>query len=169
MKATTTGFILTLISLTALPNRASADTRLALDLDYATGIDESGVESGTGGAIRLGQELDLVLVSLTPEIGVSYHAFSGALGASHYSGFIGGRLGFGKLVEPGVFAHLGVGRLSGELGGDTGPALDLGVFLDFTVLPIVDLGAHAAYDALFLDDGRAFDWARFGAHASVAF
>ncbi|HEY8945381.1 MAG TPA: hypothetical protein VIM73_14020, partial [Polyangiaceae bacterium] len=48
---------------------ARAETRLALDLDYATAIDERGIDSGTGGALRLGQELDLVLVSLTPEIG----------------------------------------------------------------------------------------------------
>lgn len=155
--------------LASLSSRARAETRLALDLDFATAIDERGIDAGTGGAIRLGQELDLAILSLTPEVGGSYHTFAGFLDASHYSGFVGGRVGFGKVIEPGAFAHIGIGRLSGAGGGDTGPAFDVGVYLDFTLLPILDLGVHAAYDVLLLDDGESFDWARFGAHASIGF
>jgi hypothetical protein len=163
------GSIASAFAFLVFTSTARAETRLALDLDYATAIDEHSIDSGTDKALRLGQELDLVVVSLTPEIGGSYHTFAGALDASHYSGFIGGRLGFGKILEPGVFAHVGIGRLSNDVAGDTGPAFDMGVYLDFTLLPILDLGVHGAYDLLVLDDGESFDWARFGAHASIGF
>ncbi len=148
---------------------ARADTKLALDLEYAGAIDQRGIDGGTGGAVRLGQELDLVVVSLTPEIGGSFHAFGGYLDAKHYSGFVGGRLAFGKILEPGVFAHLGVGSLSGDFPSDTGPEFDVGLALDFTLLPILDLGVHGAYNNLFLDGGENFDWLRVGAHAAIGF
>jgi hypothetical protein len=162
----------TIVALTAgtfLPRAAHADTKVALDLDYVNGIDEGGIDPGTGGALRLGKELDLAIISLTPEIGGSYHSFGGRLDAKHYSGFIGGRLAFGKVIEPAIFAHIGVGRLTGDFPGDTGAAFDAGVALDFTLLPILDLGLHAAYDSLALDGGENFDWFRLGAHAAIGF
>jgi hypothetical protein len=133
------------------------------------GIDEPGVDAGAGGALRLGQELDLILLSLTPEVGASYHTFGGAFEPTHTSGFVGARLSFGKVLEPGVFAHVGVGHLSVEGGSETAPALDAGVSLDLTLLPVIDLGAHAAYDALLVSDADAFDWYRFGVHAALSF
>lgn len=151
------------------PAKAQAQTRLALDLDYAAGIGEGGIASGTGGAVRLGRELDLVVLSLTPEIGGSYHTFAGTRDASHYAGFAGGRVAFGKLIEPGAFAHIGIGRLDARPRAETGPAVDVGLSLDFTLLPVLDLGIHAAYHALILDDGRSFDWLRLGAHVALAF
>lgn len=157
------------LSSVVLPRTAAAQTRIALDLDYAGDFDERGVDGGTGGALRLGRELDLVILTLTPEIGGSYHAFAGSAEATHYSGFIGGRVGIGKIIEPSVFAHIGVGKIDGDFVSETGPALDFGVALDFTLLPILDLGAHAAYDTLLLDGGESFDWYRLGLHASVGF
>ena len=148
---------------------ARADTKLALDLDYAAAVDQGGVDGGAGGAVRLGQELDLVLVSLTPEIGGSYHSFGGTLDAKIYSGFVGGRLGFGKIIEPSVFAHIGIGKLTSRLPSDTGPTFDAGLALDFTLLPILDLGVHGAYHNLVLDDGENLDWIGVGAHAAIGF
>lgn len=162
-------FGLALATVIATQTNARADTKLALDLDFATSLDEDGVDAGTGGALRIGQELDLIVVSLTPEVGGSYHSFSGDAELSHYSGFIGGRLAVGKIIEPGIFAHLGIGHISNEFASDTGPALDAGITLDFTLLPILDLGVHAAYDTLWLDNGENFDWVRVGAHASLGF
>jgi len=154
----------------ALPATALAETKLALDLDWVGGIDESGVDAGGGGALRLGQELDLILVSLTPEIGASYHTFGGPSDLTHTSGFLGARIAFGKVLEPGVFAHLGVGHLSGAADfSETAASVDAGVTLDFTLLPIIDIGAHAAYDALLISDADAFDWYRVGLHAAVGF
>lgn len=165
--------LLTLTLFVPLTASASSGTRLALDLDYAGGIDEPGIGKGTGGALRFGQKLDLIAASLTGELGVSYHTFDGALDPTHYSGFVGGRLGFGKIIEPSIFAHVGVGRLNLEVAGedvhDTGPAFDFGLALDLTVLPLIDLGVHAAYDLLLLDNDAKFDWYRVGAHAALAF
>jgi len=150
---------------------ANAATKIALDLDYAGGINEDGIGSGTGGALRFGQELDLIAVSLTPEIGVSYHTFSGDLDPSHYEGFVGARLAFGKIIEPSVFAHVGIGRLNLDAVDlhDTGPEFDAGLALDLTVLPLIDIGVHAMYDFQKLDSGENFDWYKVGAHVALVF
>lgn len=148
---------------------AFGSNRLALDLDFVGGIDETGVGAGTGGALRFGRKFDLMVLSLTPEIGGSYHTFSGSAEASEYSGFLGARLGFGKVLEPGVFAHVGVAHLSSWGIDDTAPAVDAGIFLDLTVLPILDLGVHAAYNAILPDGEDAFDWYRLGAHVALGF
>ncbi len=157
------------VSVVAVPASASGATKLALDLDYANGIDEAGVDPGAGGALRLGQELDLILLSLTPEVGASYHTFGGVIEPTHTSAFVGARLTLGKVLEPGVFAHFGVGHLSWEGDSETAPAFDAGVSLDLTLLPVIDIGAHAAYDALMISEGDAFDWYRLGVHAALTF
>jgi hypothetical protein len=152
---------------------AGSGTRLALDLDYVGGIDERGIGKGTGGALRFGQKMDLVAVNLTGEIGASYHMYGGEYDPTHYAGFVGGQLGFGKIIEPSVFLHVGVGRLNMEVAGedfhDTGPMLDVGLALDFTLLPIIDVGVHAAYDFQRMDSGENFDWYRLGAHVALTF
>jgi hypothetical protein len=166
-----------LVALPALswlwPADAGASTKLALDLNYAGGIDEPGIGNGTGGALRFGKELDLVAVSLTGELGLSYHTFDGELDPTHYGGFVGGRLAFGKILEPSIFAHVGVGRLNLDVAGtelhDTGPEFDVGLALDLTVLPLIDIGVHAMYDLQKLDDGKNFDWYKVGAHAALVF
>ncbi len=162
----------------ALPAHARDDrdddhggkTTLALDLEYAGPIDEGSVKGGSGGALRLGREADLVLVSLTGEIGGSYHSFSGTPDVSVWRGFVGGRFAVGKILEPGVYGHLGIGRLSVDPGSRTSPTFDGGLFLDLTVLPLVDLGVHAGYDTVLGKDGaQAFDYYVAGAHAALVF
>ena len=162
---------LTIAGFLLFPARAEASTKLALDLDYAGGIDEPGIGKGTGGALRFGKELDLVAVSLTGEIGISYHTFEGSLDPSHYAGFVGGRLAFGKLLEPSLFALVGVGRLNLDAVDikDTGPEFDVGLALDLTALPLIDIGVHAMYDLQKLDGGANFDWYKIGAHAALVF
>ncbi|HLV67711.1 MAG TPA: hypothetical protein VKY73_17950 [Polyangiaceae bacterium] len=151
------------------PDEARAGSKLALDLDFAHGIDETGIKAGTGGVLRFGQELDLVGVSLTPELGISYHTFSGALDASHYSAMVGARFGFGAALRPSVFGHVGIGRLDLEVGGDTGATFDVGIALDLVVLPILDIGIHGAYDVLLTEGDGNFDWLRAGAHVALGF
>jgi hypothetical protein len=149
------------------PDDGPGGTRLAFDLDYANGID-AGVEPGLGGAVRFGREYDIVLLSLTPEFMGSFHRFSGSGSPLEFAGLAGGKAALGKIIEPGVFAHVGVGHAN--LPGDnlTGLALDLGVALDLTLVPAVDLGVHAAYDALTWGDEGTFDWYRLGAHLAIA-
>ena len=147
-------------------DRGPGGTRLAFDLDYANRLDSD--DAGMGGAVRFGREYDVLLLSLTPEFMGELHTFSGPSDLVHFAGLAGGRATIGKIIEPGVFAHVGAGHVN--LPGDslTGLALDLGVTLDLTVIPAVDLGVHGAYDALTWADEPAFDWYRVGAHIAIA-
>ena len=151
--------------------QASSGTALGVDLDYTNGINESGVGSGTGGAIRLGYKLDLLVAQITPEIGGGYHTYSGDAAAKLSQGIVGGRLQFGKILEPGLYAHLGYGHLGGDHGlSDSGATLDGGVTLDLTLLPILDLGVHAGYNGL-LKNGNypAFDTYVLGFQGAIIF
>jgi hypothetical protein len=152
------------------PSRKDNDkskTHIAVDFDFGTALDAPQTKAGGGGALRLGQEFDLFLVSLTPEIGGAYHAFGGDDETRLYSGLIGGRLAIGKIVEPSIFAHLGLARTKG-LENRTAPIMDAGLAIDFTLLPLIDLGLHAGYNAMFpRDDGSALKFVTLGAQAAI--
>jgi hypothetical protein len=149
--------------------RGGGKTHIAVDFDFTTPVSENSTNSGGGGAIRLGQKFDLLVISFTPELGGGYHGFGGNDDRKLYSGFLGGRLGFGKILEPSIFGHLGVGRLEG-LQARTAPILDAGVALDLTILPLIDLGVHGAYNVMMpKDDGSAFKFVTLGAHAALVF
>jgi hypothetical protein len=147
-----------------------SNTVLAFDLDFIAPIRESGADIGAGGAVRLGRKIDLVLVSLTPEIGGGYDRFNGDNDARIYRGFIGARLGFGKVIEPSVFAHIGVGKLDANFGGHTAATVDAGIALDLTFLPLINLGAHASYNSLLSQNNySSFDWLALGLHIALVF
>ncbi|HEX6273967.1 MAG TPA: hypothetical protein VFZ53_13055 [Polyangiaceae bacterium] len=148
--------------------RGPGGTRLAFDLDYSNAIDPE-VGSGLGGAVRFGREYDLVLLSLTPELMGNIHTFSGPGDSMAYGAMAGGRATIGKVIEPGVFAHIGGGHASLPANDSvTGLAMDLGVTLDLTLIPIVDLGIHGAWDSVSWEGQGAFDWYRVGAHIALA-
>lgn len=150
-------------------DRDKSKTHIAVDFDFSTSIDAPRTDSGGGGAVRLGQEFDLFLVSLIPELGGSYHGFGGDGNTKLYRGFLGGRLAVGKIIEPSIFAHLGVGRLEG-VEERTAPVMDGGLAIDFTLLPLIDLGVHGAYNVMLpRDDGTAFKFVTLGAHAALVF
>jgi len=152
------------------PSRRDRDksrTHIAVDFDFSTALDAPATKSGGGGAVRLGQEFDLFLVSLTPELGGSYHGFGGGGDTKLYTGFLGGRLAVGKIIEPSLFAHLGVGRLEG-IETRTAPVMDGGLAIDLTLLPLIDLGVHGAYNVMLpRDDGSALKYMTLGAHAAL--
>ena len=160
-----------LVILAAAPEaKASSGTAIGVDLDYTNGINEARVGSGTGFDVRLGYKLDLLVLQLTPEIGGGYHTFSGDAAAKLSQAIVGGRLQYGKLLEPGVYAHLGYGHLSDFGVGHSGATADAGVTLDLTLLPMIDLGVHAGYNGLLKSGAyRAFDSYVLGAHASLIF
>jgi len=141
---------------------------LALDLDYSAGLSQEDlVDTGGGGALRIGSELDAFLVTLIPELTLSYHQFSGPLDATAIAGKLGGRIRFLKIVEPGIFAHAGVGRLGGD-DPHTGFAFDAGLTLDLTILPLIDLGLHAAWNRVFGGESHpGLSYATFGAHVAL--
>src|SRR6185369_8572394 len=116
---------------------AKSGTAIGLDLDYTNGINEPAVSGGTGFNGRLGYKLDLAVLQLTPEIGGAYHKFGGDAGVKFSQGIIGARLQFLKVLEPGIYAHLGYGHLSSDLGGGRSAATaDAGLTLDLTILPL---------------------------------
>jgi hypothetical protein len=141
---------------------------LGLDLDYAYAIEDQEITSGGGGALRIGSELDLILITLIPEAYISHHAWSEA-DASITTGKLGGRLRIGKILEPGLYGHFGIASASpGEGPSYTSPAFDLGFTLDLTFIPFIDIGAHAAYNAVFeTSDRDAIHYALFGLHAAL--
>ena len=151
--------------------QAKSGTSLGVDLDYTNGIDEPAVSSGTGFNVRLGYKLDLLALQLTPEIGGAYHTFSGDAGAKFSQGIVGGRISFLKVLEPGIYAHLGYGHLSTSLGdGRSGATADAGVTLDLTLLPFIDLGVHGGYNGMLKSgDYPAFDSYVLGVHGALIF
>ena len=145
-------------------------TVLAFDLDFVAALSAPGANIGGGGAVRLGRKIDLILVSLTPEIGGSYDRFNGFNNDRIYRGFVGGRLGFGKIIEPSVFAHIGVGRFDANVASHTAPVFDAGIALDLTFLPLINVGAHASYNRLFPQENHAsFNWLALGLHVALVF
>jgi hypothetical protein len=107
------------------------------------------------------------LVSLTPEFGGGYHSFGGSDATKIYTGFLGGRFGVGKIVEPSIFGHLGVGHVSG-IENRTAPVMDAGLALDFTLLPLIDLGLHGGYNVMMpRNDGSALKFITLGAQAAL--
>lgn len=150
---------------------AKSGTSIGVDIDYTNGINEPAVSSGTGFNGRLGYKLDLKLLQLTPEIGGAYHTFAGDAGATFAQGIVGGRVSFLKVLEPGVYAHLGYGHLSGSgRDGRSGATADVGVTLDLTLLPLVDIGVHGGYNGMLKSgDYQAFDSYVLGVHGALIF
>jgi hypothetical protein len=145
----------------------AGSTHIAVDFDFGSALDAPGTKAGGGGALRLGQKFDLLLISLTPELGGSYHSFGGDDQTKIYSGFLGGRLGVGKIIEPSIFGHLGLGHVDG-LETRTAPIMDAGLAIDFTLLPLIDLGLHAGYNVMLpRNDGTALKFVTLGAQAAL--
>jgi hypothetical protein len=146
------------------------DTELGVDLDFVHPISEGGVNSGGGGALRLGKQLDLIALSLTGEIGASYHSFGGTVSPDLFSGIAGGRLSIGKLIEPGLLFHVGGGHLTGNGVSTWVPLFDVGAFLELTLLPLLDIGVHATYVHCFSNsDIDTFEYWLVGPHAALIF
>ena len=150
---------------------ASSGTAIGVDLDYTHGISEGpGATSGQGFNVRLGYKLDLLLAQITPEVGFAYHSFAGDADAKFSQGIVGGRLAFGKILEPGVYAHVGYGHLGFDGGGRSGATVDAGLTLDLTLLPFIDLGVHGGYNGMLAkDDYTAFDTYVLGVHGALVF
>jgi hypothetical protein len=155
------------LMLQAVPARA--DTVIAGDLDYAVAVNSD--MTGAGFGIRLGQQMRLPpLLSATPELAYTFHNFDS--GPHAYRGAFGLRLGFGEVLRPGLFAHLGLGHLVPEQPAPASTAFtyDAGVFLDFTLLPILNLGIHSAYTGVSsTEDAPSFRWITLGLHAALVF
>jgi hypothetical protein len=156
------------LSATAAP--AQAELQLGADLDYALPLDSS-ADSGGGFAVRVGYQVHVPFAVLTSELAFNYENFSGTLGPTVYRGLAGLRLGLGEVLRVGPSAHLGVGRLAIDGGlatiARTGFTYDVGLFLDLTAIPILNVGVHAAYNQMPDGGGQSFQWMTFGAHVEL--
>jgi hypothetical protein len=143
---------------------------LGLDFDYATAVSSDLIQQGGGGALHIGSEVDLLLVTLIPEVVLDWHNFGARTesNASVVSGKIGGRIRFLKIIEPGIFAHVGIANLSGDDRYDhLGAALDAGVSLDLTILPLIDIGIHASWNRVFGGYDSGLSYGITGLHAAL--
>lgn len=143
---------------------------LAFDFDYAAAFDSNQIDNGGGGALRIGTQLNSVLITIIPELTFDWHSLSArtADDASLVSGKIGGRIRFLKILEPGVFAHAGVGHIGGDsLFSHTGFALDAGITLDLTILPLIDFGLHASWNRIYGGYESGTSYGITGAHVAL--
>lgn len=153
-------------------NTVRADTAIAADLESVVPLAFENVDFGPAFAVRLGWQLHLPLITLTPEAGFHYASFSD--GPQLYRGIIGARVGVGELLRFGAFAHLGIARQTWTLAAvdtsHTGLTLDAGLFLDLTVLPLIDVGVHIGYGRVGANEDDNIDanqWLAFGLHAAL--
>ena len=154
----------------SLARPASASPTIAADLDVGFPLHSRG-DSGWGFGIRLGQQLNAKPIVFTPELGFTYHGFSGDFGPKIYRGILGARLGFGDILRPGGFFHVAVGHFVPTVGDNHDAfSFDAGGFLDFTLIPLLDIGAHAAYNRVDADYGSgAYAYLTVGLHAGIVF
>ena len=151
---------------------ARAKTMVAADLDYGASAG-SNIGNGWGFGIRVGQRLHVPLLALDPEIGFTYHGFSDTPSPAMYRGIAGLRLGVLEVLRPGVYGHLGVGRIDFDDAPDashTAFTYDFGLFLDLSAIPFVDFGIHAGYEGIAAGDRvDAVNWWVFGGHVAAVF
>lgn len=159
------------LALLALPRSAAADTVIGVDLNFNDSVIGDEATNGAGVDVFFGPRLDLTILTLTTEISGGFHDFGGDLDPTVYRAMAGGALGIGVIVRPSVFAHIGVGHLryddlfDRDRTGRTNLTADVGAALDFTILPLIDLGIHGSYNVLAGDDDfEAFEWLQAGAH-----
>jgi hypothetical protein len=153
---------------------ARADLAIGADLETVVPLEFDQVDAGPAFGIRIGAQLHLPLITLTPEVGFHYASFTD--GPNVYRGIVGGRVGIGELLRFGVFAHLGFARQVWELAArdvsHTALTLDAGLFLDLTIIPLIDIGVHMSYGRVGANEDRNIDanqWLAFGVHAALIF
>jgi hypothetical protein len=145
---------------------------LAWDFDYSATLSNDLFNRGVGGAMRVGNELEYTMITVTPEVLVDYHTFGTYWGSSAqlFTGKLGGRVRFLRAVEPGVFVHVGVGSLGGDSRySHTSVVFDVGASLDFTFVPVVDLGFHVSWNRINGGENTSISYAASGVHLAFAF
>jgi len=147
---------------------AHATTQLSLDAGGAFTPDET-VGNGWGISGRLGHRWKLAILTLTPELSISYHKFSGLGDPRTIAGLGGVRAGIDFIVQPSVFVHAGVGNVN-AVTSHTSIAYDFGGALDLTLLPVVDIGPHVVFSGIAGDNTYdPFTWVEVGGHITFNF
>jgi hypothetical protein len=139
-------------------------------------VNQNSVEGGSGFKVRVGAQIRRRFLRIIPEGGFSYtHLFvtdnaGDSLGWNMERAFFGARIGFGEVIVPVIYGHLGYGwrdTTQGPVPASGGFAGDAGVALDFHLIRHLGFGLHAEYVTI---EATPFvpDWVAFGLHADVA-
>lgn len=130
------------------PSHASVP--FSVDANYAKPLLVDNATYGFGGQLRFGPRLDLKILTLDSEIvagGVGFYDANGDPAAQSFHGLLGPRLGILWGLRPSVYSHLGIGHTNFEMANSqTSLAGDLGLALDITFLPVIDIGGQAAWN-----------------------
>ena len=164
-------------ALTSVPSQARADgITLAAEVGADVVVSDLGDDDtlhavGPAVALRLGYSFTAPMVRFTPEAKFAFES----PGTPRAGAMMGGaRLNVLEVVSPAVFAHAG-----GLVGDIRGFVLDAGVGLDFTLIPLLDVGVYGAFyqtrGATF-DFGDAswsnrdkYEWVQIGAQVALHF
>ena len=119
---------------------------VAVDVGMKTLVPNGTTAEPTLG-LRVGHELDLKIARFVPEVGIV-----GIPETSFFGGIAGGRFSFLRLIEPGVYAHLGYGGIVGETGGKDFVFAHVSADVEaeedsLRVPPLLQPGAHNAANA----------------------
>jgi hypothetical protein len=136
------------------------------------------LKGGGGFKVRLGEQFRLAGVRLTPEVGFAYDHLWANDSLGYTWGwdmnriFAGGRLSFGNILVPVIYAHVGYGwRQTADTNLATqdsgGLAYDFGGALDLRIIPHLGFGAHIEYAAI--DIPYQPQWVAAGLHADIVF
>jgi hypothetical protein len=140
----------------------------------------SAVSGGGGFKLRIGAEIRRPWLRIIPEGGFAYdHLFVTDQGVSEGWNmeriFVGARIGFGEVIVPVVYGHVGYGfRVENGVGSavtngtSNGLTADAGVALDFHLIRHVGFGLHLEYVTVQTSP-EVPDWVAFGAHMDFRF
>jgi hypothetical protein len=167
--------------------RAEPSTGLNLGLDLegaavAPTPTSYGDQGGGGFKLRVGAEIRRPWLRIIPEGGFGYtHLFlndqlSGVSEGWNMERVFGGvRIGFGEVVVPVVYGHIGYGwRISSDnvgansIANSGGLTADGGVALDFHLIRHFGFGVHLEYDTVQTNVAVP-DWIAVGAHMDIRF
>ncbi|APR86583.1 Hypothetical protein A7982_11932 [Minicystis rosea] len=162
----------------AAPKKAHAGFFLGAEFDAASAFDQPGASIGYGFVGTLGYRIGLGPIFLQPEAQGSHMVFpvsDGYTDVPTSTRILGGaRVGLGRMVQPQLFGHAGVGWVGD---GINGRAFDGGFALGFKLIPLLRFGAQIAYNVVTIqNDPRTLDgsstslkWLSYGAHAGIEF
>jgi hypothetical protein len=171
--------IATVLLMLAVPDDARADVLVGADAGAAIAIGDWSVDPGGPGfdaRIRLGYELPVPVVRLVAEVLGGYTAFpaddAGNAPQNALTGRAGARIGIGGVIGPMLYGHVGYTYLHGEASDydvtTAGMSYDAGLAVDFTLLPLLNVGIHGGYNAVTERDSSA-TWIDAGAHVELSF
>ncbi|HEY3819520.1 MAG TPA: hypothetical protein VGL81_20260 [Polyangiaceae bacterium] len=142
------------------------------------GNNAAAIGGGFGFKVRAGEQFRFPGLRFTPELLYGYdHLWAGDNQGNGWDWSMnrmtaGARLGFGRIIVPTLYAHIGYGWRQTDAvyvtGANGGLAFDVGGALDFRVVPHFGFGVHLEYAEIDTADTPA-QWVAVGGHIDLAF